>query len=125
MRSVPSSLPVNGESDALGEEGHLRGLLAALQFIGRKTGQEFSERAIVRAQVSVRLAHFIEGLVERIVSEEAFEFHLGTCAHALAWTSLWAFRAAAKPLPRTGIGSPHRSRTGHEARSACTLLFSL
>ena len=66
---------VDGEGDALGEEGEVGGLLAALQFVRRQAGQGFGQGAVVRAQLAAGLAHLVEGLVERIVSEERFQFH--------------------------------------------------
>ena len=66
---------VDGEGDALGEEGELGGLLAALKLFGGQAGQGLGQGAIVGAHFAAGFAHLVEGAVERIVSEEGFQFH--------------------------------------------------
>ena len=60
---------VDGEGDALGEEGEIDRLLAPLQLVGGQAGQRLGKRAIRRPHLAAGLAHLVEGLVERIVSE--------------------------------------------------------
>jgi hypothetical protein len=81
---------VDGEGDALGEKREVGGLLAALQFLGGQAGQGFGQRAVVRAHLAVGLAHLVEGLVERVVSEKRVQFHWVAGAHEIAarmWTT--------------------------------------
>ena len=47
---------VDGEGDALGEEGEIGRLLAALQFFGGQAGKGFGQGAIVRPKVTVGAA---------------------------------------------------------------------
>ena len=72
---------VDGEGDALGEEREVGRLLAALQLIGGQAGQGFGKGAVVRAHFAAGLAHLVEGLVERVVSEKRFQLHWMACAH--------------------------------------------
>ncbi len=74
---------VDGEGDALGEKREIGGLLAALQFLGRQVGQGFSQGAVLGPQFALRLAHLIEGLVERVVAEQRVQFRRITGAHVL------------------------------------------
>jgi hypothetical protein len=50
-------------------------LLAALKLVGGEAGDGFGEGAVVGAQNAVGLAHFVVGVVKRIVSEEGLQFH--------------------------------------------------
>ncbi len=53
---------VDGEGDALGEEGEIGRLLAALQLAGGQGGKGLGQGAIVRPQLAAGLAHLVEGL---------------------------------------------------------------
>ena len=72
---------VDGEGDALGEERKIGRLLAALQFFLGQAGQSLGQSAIVRPHFSVRLAHLVECVVERVVPVEGFHFRHGPGAH--------------------------------------------
>ena len=72
---------VDGEGDALGEEGEVDRLLAPLQLIGGKGSQGFGKGAIWRPHLAAGLAHFVEGLVERVITVQRFEFHWMACVH--------------------------------------------
>ena len=53
---------VDGEGDALGEEGEVGGLLAALELVGGQAGEGLGEGAVVGAQFAVGFAHLVEGV---------------------------------------------------------------
>ena len=89
---------VDGEGDALGEEGEVGGLLAALELVGGKAGESFGKGAVVGAQFAVAFAHLVEGVVERVVSEEGFQFHWMAGAHG----SSRAFLAAGSGMAGEG-----------------------
>ena len=72
---------VDGECDALGEEGEVDRLLAAAQLVGGQGGKGFGERAVLRPHLSAGRAHLIVGLVERVVSEERFQLDWVACGH--------------------------------------------
>ncbi len=81
MRSVPLFAAVDGEGDALGEEGEIDGLLAAAQLVSRQGGERLSQRAVLRAQFAVGRAHFVKGMVERVVPEERLQLDLMAGGH--------------------------------------------
>ena len=74
---------VDGEGDALGEEGEIGGLLAALQFVIGQAGERFSQCLILGAQFTVGLAHLVECPIERIISEQRIRLKGLTGAHGL------------------------------------------
>src|SRR5260370_40610387 len=76
------------KGDALGEEGQVGGLFAALQLVVGKPGQSLGQGAVVRAQVPVPFPHIVECGVERILSEKRLVFYLGAGAHRLKWGPL-------------------------------------
>jgi hypothetical protein len=58
-------------------------LLAPLQLVGGQGGERLSQRAVLRPHLSARRAHLIEGLVERVVTEERFQLDWVACGHRL------------------------------------------
>ena len=76
---------VDGEGDALVEEGEVGGLLAALKLVLGEAGQRLGQHPVVWAQIAVGLAHLVEGAVEWIVSEEGIQFGWETGAHGAGW----------------------------------------
>ena len=81
--------PVDGESDALGEESKIDRLLAAAQFVGGKGSESLSQRAILRTHFSARRPHFIVGLVERVVAEKRIQLDWMACVHHLLSELSW------------------------------------
>jgi hypothetical protein len=65
--------PVNGEGDALVEEGEVGGLLAAAELFGRETKEGVLEGAVVLARDAGRREHFIIGSVELIVHKRRWQ----------------------------------------------------
>ena len=82
--------PVDGEGNALVQKRQVRRLLAPLQLLLGQPRQGLGQRPVLRAHLPVPLAHLVECLVERIVSEERPQFHCRSSAHE----GQWAFRAA-------------------------------
>ncbi len=58
---------VDGEGDALVQEGQLAGLLAALELAGGERRQPPVERGVVRADRAVGREHLVIGLAQRVV----------------------------------------------------------
>ena len=73
--------PINGEGDALGQKREFGGLLTSLQFIRRQAGQCLRQRLIVGAHIAIALPHFVEGAIQRVVSEKRFDSRWMAGAH--------------------------------------------
>ena len=68
IRSVPV-VAVDGEGDALVEEGEVGGLLAAAKFFGVEADERSLYRSIVRTRDIVRAEHLVVGFSVLLVGE--------------------------------------------------------
>jgi hypothetical protein len=79
-------------------KGEVDRLLAAPQLVGGQGSERLSQRTVLRAHFSAGLAHLIEGLVERVVTEERLQLDWMACGHRLrvlgvsgklSWRRIW------------------------------------
>ena len=72
---------VDGEGDALVEEGQVRLLLAAQQLLGRQLQQLLVQLAVVTARLRLAVEHLVEGVREAVAGEQ---IRSGLCGHRVA-----------------------------------------
>ena len=58
---------VDSKCDALIEKAKVRGLLSALQLIGRQRGEVAEEQFVVAVELTFRDKHLVVGMVQQIV----------------------------------------------------------
>ena len=71
---------VDGEGDALVEEGQVRLLLAPQQFLGRQPGQLLVQLPVRTARLRLAVEHLVEGVGQRVAGEQVRRGWVGTGA---------------------------------------------
>ena len=63
---------VDGEGDALIEEGEVGGLFAALELVGRKGGEVIEQGLVVAVEGVARLEHLVVGVIQHVVGKRGW-----------------------------------------------------